>query len=32
MIANGPMSFMVDDKQYVAVAAGHSLLVFALAS
>ena len=30
MIANGPMSYMVDDKQYVAVAAGHSLFVYAL--
>ena len=31
MIANGPMSYMVDGKQFVAVAAGHSLFVFALA-
>ena len=30
MIANGPMSYMVDGKQYVAVAAGHSLYVWAL--
>ena len=30
MIANGPMSYMVDDTQFVAVAAGHSLFVFAL--
>ncbi len=30
MIANGPMSYMVDGKQRVAVAAGHSLYVFAL--
>ena len=30
MIANGPMSYMVDGKQYVAVAAGHSLFVLAL--
>ena len=30
MIANGPMSYMVDGKQYVAVAAGHSLFVYAL--
>ena len=29
-IANGPMSYAVDDRQYVAVAAGHSLYVFAL--
>jgi alcohol dehydrogenase (cytochrome c) len=31
MIANGPMSYMVDGEQYVAVAAGHSMFVFALA-
>ena len=31
MIANGPMSYMVDGKQYVALAAGHSLFVYALA-
>jgi alcohol dehydrogenase (cytochrome c) len=30
MIANGPMSYMVDGTQFVAVAAGHSLFVFAL--
>ena len=30
MIANGPMSYMVDDTQFVAVASGHSLFVFAL--
>ncbi len=30
MIANGPMSYMVDDTQYVAVAAGHSLFVYSL--
>ena len=30
MIANGPMSYMVDGKQYVALAAGHSLFVYAL--
>ena len=31
MIANGPMSYMVDGKQYVALAAGHSMYVWALA-
>ncbi len=30
MIANGPMSYMIDGTQFVAVAAGHSLFVFAL--
>ena len=30
MIANGPMSYQVDDTQFVAVASGHSLFVFAL--
>ncbi len=30
MIANGPMSYMVDGRQYVALAAGHSMFVFAL--
>ena len=30
MIANGPMSYMVDGTQFVAVASGHSLFVFAL--
>ena len=30
MIANGPISYQVDDTQFVAVAAGHSLFVFAL--
>jgi outer membrane protein assembly factor BamB len=29
-IANGPMTYAVDGKQYVAVAAGHGLYVFAL--
>jgi len=29
-IANGPMTYMVDGRQHVAVAAGHSLYVFAL--
>ena len=31
MIANGPMSYAVDGRQYVALAAGHSLFAFALA-
>ena len=31
VIANGPMSYAVDGRQYVAVAAGHSLFAFALA-
>ena len=31
MIANGPISYQVDDTQFVAVASGHSLFVFALA-
>ena len=30
MIANGPMSYMVDGTQFVAVASGHSLFAFAL--
>ena len=30
MTANGPMSYMVDGTQFVAVASGHSLFVFAL--
>ena len=30
MIANGPMSYMVDGKQYVALAAGHSMFVYSL--
>ena len=30
MIANGPISYQVDDTQFVAVASGHSLFVFAL--
>jgi alcohol dehydrogenase (cytochrome c) len=30
MIVNGPISYQVDDTQYVAVASGHSLFVFAL--
>ncbi len=30
MLANGPMSYAIDDQQYVAVAAGHSLFVFGL--
>ncbi|MEO2197021.1 MAG: PQQ-dependent dehydrogenase, methanol/ethanol family [bacterium] len=30
MIANGPMSYMVDGKQYVAIAAGHSMFVYSL--
>jgi len=30
MIANGPMTYMVEGTQFVAVAAGHSLFVFAL--
>ena len=30
MIANGPMSYMVDGTRFVAVASGHSLFVFAL--
>jgi glucose dehydrogenase len=29
-IANGPMSYAIDGRQFVAVAAGHSLYVFAL--
>ena len=29
-IAAGPMTYEVDGRQYVAVAAGHSLFVFAL--
>lgn len=29
-IANGPMSYAIDGRQYVAVAAGHSLYTFAL--
>ena len=30
ILANGPISYAVDDQQYVAVAAGHSLFVFGL--
>ena len=30
MIASGPISYAVDDRQYVAVAAGNGLFVFAL--
>ena len=30
MLANGPISYAIDDQQYVAVAAGHSLFVFGL--
>ena len=30
MLANGPISYGIDDQQYVAVAAGHSLFVFGL--
>ena len=30
MVASGPISYVVDGKQYVAVAAGHSLFVFGL--
>ena len=29
-IAAGPMTYQVDGKQYVAIAAGHSLFVFGL--
>ncbi|PYR84463.1 MAG: acido-empty-quinoprotein group A, partial [Acidobacteria bacterium] len=29
-VASGPMTFDVDGKQYVSVAAGHSLFTFAL--
>ena len=29
-IANGPMTYAVDDAQYVAVAAGNGLFVFGL--
>ena len=29
-VAAGPMSYQVDGKQYVAVAAGHSLFAYAL--
>jgi alcohol dehydrogenase (cytochrome c) len=29
-IRSGPMSFLAGDKQYVAVAGGHALFVFAL--
>ena len=29
-IASGPMTFQVDGKQYITVAAGHSLFTFAL--
>ena len=29
-MAAGPLTYQVDDKQYVAIAAGHSLFTFAL--
>ena len=30
MIVNGPISYQVDDTQFIAVASGHSMFVFAL--
>jgi alcohol dehydrogenase (cytochrome c) len=30
VVASGPMTYSVDGRQYIAVAAGHSLFAFAL--